>query len=78
MSYTLHSTQIIEGLLKQKLNFPFELVIGEDRSKNKIKQIVHQERYPLYEFLILTIMIVYIIDVKFTKKWRRINNCLFQ
>jgi glycosyltransferase involved in cell wall biosynthesis len=41
-------TQAIEGVLAQKTNFPFELVIGEDCSTDGTREIVFQfqDRYP--------------------------------
>lgn len=40
--------QAIEGVLQQKTNFPFELVIGEDCSTDGTREIVfdYQKRYP--------------------------------
>ena len=40
--------QAIEGVLQQKTNFPFELVIGEDCSTDGTREIVfaYQRRYP--------------------------------
>ncbi len=40
--------QAIEGVLQQKTNFPFELVIGEDCSTDGTREIVHeyQTKYP--------------------------------
>lgn len=40
--------QAIEGVLQQKANFPFELVIGEDCSTDGTREIVfkYQKRYP--------------------------------
>lgn len=40
--------QAIEGVLQQKTNFPFELVIGEDCSNDGTREIVfeYQKRYP--------------------------------
>ena len=40
--------QAIEGVLQQKTNFPFELVIGEDCSTDGTREIVfeYQEKYP--------------------------------
>ena len=41
-------TQAIEGVLQQKVNFPFELVIGEDCSTDGTREIVfeYQKKYP--------------------------------
>jgi glycosyltransferase involved in cell wall biosynthesis len=40
--------QAIEGVLQQKVNFPFELVIGEDCSTDGTREIVleYQKKYP--------------------------------
>ncbi len=40
--------QAIEGVLQQKTDFPFELVIGEDRSTDGTREIVfeYQKKYP--------------------------------
>ena len=43
-----HISQAIESILKQRCNFPIELIIGEDASQDQTREIcVHyQKRYP--------------------------------
>jgi glycosyltransferase involved in cell wall biosynthesis len=47
-NHDLYIAQAIEGVLEQKTNFPFELVIGEDCSTDRTREIVleYQKKYP--------------------------------
>jgi glycosyltransferase involved in cell wall biosynthesis len=47
-NHASHIAKAIEGILQQKTNFPFELVIGEDCSIDGTREIVfeYQKKYP--------------------------------
>lgn len=47
-NHTPYIAQAIEGVLQQKVNFPFELVIGEDCSTDGTREIVleYQKKFP--------------------------------
>ena len=47
-NHELYIGQAIQGVLQQKTNFPFELVIGEDCSTDSTREIVfdYQKKYP--------------------------------
>lgn len=47
-NHEAYIAQAIEGILAQKCNFPFELIIGEDKSQDKTLAICldYQKRYP--------------------------------
>ena len=47
-NHELYIAQAIEGVLQQEVDFPYELVIGEDYSTDATREIVleHQKKYP--------------------------------
>ena len=47
-NHELYIAQAVEGVLRQQTDFPFELVIGEDCSTDRTREIVleHQKKHP--------------------------------
>ena len=70
------SPKLIEGVLMQKTNFDFEIVIGEDGSKDGTREIVqqYQAKYPDKIRLLLNDRknVIY-IDGKPTGRWNFMN-----